>query len=157
MVISQSAAQTPLTNLFLSLAFGFGQIVIGAAMIFYAARRNRWRQVSFFGLALIGAWIASSGLTELVVSGSELLSRLDRNISADEATHIRANADAAFLYASILLLFLGISYLVIVRFHFARQRMVYTSTSSQGGNATDAGQSAEATAAEPAQSPESEG
>jgi|GEM_PF-2272299 len=157
LLISESTAQTPLTNLFISLAFGFGQIVIGAAMMFYAARRKRWRQVIFFGLALIGAWIAASGLTELVVSGAEMLSRIGNSVSADEATRIRANADTAFFYASILLLFLGVGYPLLTSFILARQSAASASANSQDGNATNAGQNAEATAAETVQTPEPEG
>ncbi len=115
MPISAVAAQTPLTDLYLSLVAGVGQVIIGLAMVLYSARRARWRQITFFGLALIGAWLAASGITELIVSGTELLSRLSSNFSATSAQQIRARADSAFLGVSLALLALGVGYLLFAR------------------------------------------
>ncbi|HEY7348235.1 MAG TPA: hypothetical protein VH599_07920 [Ktedonobacterales bacterium] len=119
--IEFAAAQASLTNLFISLAFGVGQVIVGAAMIRYTTRKARWRRGAFFGLALLGAWIATSGLTELVVSGTEMLARLGGNVSAATAEQIRANADTAFLAASLALLVVGAGYLLLAR-RWAAQR-----------------------------------
>lgn len=97
-------SQPPLTNLILSLIFGVGQIMVGIGMAVYTARKGRWRQLRFFGMAVLGAWIACSGITELIVSGSELLARQSSALSAAQATQLRAAADQAFLVASIMLL-----------------------------------------------------
>ncbi|HLV99902.1 MAG TPA: hypothetical protein VKT82_14625 [Ktedonobacterales bacterium] len=115
MLISAALSQTPLLNLVLSLVFGVGQVVVGAAMIIFTLRRARWRRLSFFGLALIGAWLAASGITELVVSGTELLARLSSTISATSAQQIRARADTAFLDVSLALLAVGAAYLLLAR------------------------------------------
>ena len=99
-----AASQPPLTNLLISLAFGLGQIIIGAGMATYTARKGRWRKLRLFGLAVLGAWIACSGVTELIVSGAELLAQQSRALSVAQAAQIRAVADQAFLVASIILL-----------------------------------------------------
>lgn len=91
-------------------------------MMIYAARKTRWRQITFFGLALLGAWIAASGLTELVVSGTKLLARLSHTISAATADQLRAHADMAFLDASLALLAAGAGYLLFARRWTARHR-----------------------------------
>lgn len=114
MLTSAAVSQTPLPNLYISLAFGVGQVVVGAAMIVYTARKGRWRQMTFFVLALLAAWLAASGLTEIVVSGTELLARLG-GISAATAQQVRARADAAFFDASLILIALGAVYLLVAR------------------------------------------
>ena len=95
--------QPPLTNLLISLAFGLGQIIIGAGMAVYTARKGRWRKLRLFGLAVLGVWIACSGITELIVSGAALLAQQSRALSAAQAAQMRAAADQAFLVASIIL------------------------------------------------------
>ncbi|HEU5367155.1 MAG TPA: hypothetical protein VFU69_01775 [Ktedonobacterales bacterium] len=115
MLTSAAVSQTPLPNLYISLVFGVGQVVVGAAMIVYTAHRQRWRQMTFFVLALLAAWLAASGLTEIVVSGTELLARLGGSLSAATAQQVRARADAAFFDASVILIALGAVYLLVAR------------------------------------------
>lgn len=129
MAISASALQTPLTNLLISLAFGAGQVIIGAAMLLFSLHKGRWRQIALFGLALIGAWFACSGLTELIVSGAEMLARTGNALSAESATHIHMQADQGFLIASIILLVLGVLYPLLTRFR-RTLRTTNTSTSA---------------------------
>lgn len=131
------------TNLFISLVFGIGQVVIGAAMIAYAARKARWRQITFFGLALLGAWIAASGFTELVVSGTEMLARLGQTISAATAAHVRAEADRAFLVASLVLLAAGACSLPIARRWAAQHKLGRASADHQDVNSAREGSNAE--------------
>lgn len=144
-----------LTNLFISLVFGIGQVVIGVAMIAYAARKTRWRQITFFGLALLGAWIAASGVTELVVSGTEMLARLGQTISAATAAQVRAGADRGFLAASLVLLAAGAGYLLLARRWAAQHKLGQTSADNQGVNSArernkaEKEQAADATSSEP--------
>jgi hypothetical protein len=142
MSISAVVSQASLTNLYLSLTAGVGQIIIGAAMIVYTSRRARWRQITFFGLALIGAWLAASGITELVVSGTELLARLSSNISAITAQQIRAQADTAFLAFSLALLAIGAAYVPFA------QRWRATANRSEKVSSTP-GEPAEVSSTEP--------
>lgn len=123
-----------MTNLFISLVFGIGQVVIGAAMIAYAARKARWRQITFFGLALLGAWIAASGFTELVVSGTEMLAQLGQTISAATAAQVRAGADRGFLAASLVLLATGAGYLPISRRWATQRKLGQASADNQDEN-----------------------
>jgi hypothetical protein len=121
-----AAAQPLLTNLFLSLAFGLGQIIIGGAMVLFTLRKRRWRQITLFGVALIGAWFACSGITELIVSGAELLARTSPSLSAARAAHIRAQADQGFLIVSLALLVIGASALLLI--HFWKRRHATANT-----------------------------
>jgi hypothetical protein len=154
MLSSVAASQAPLPNLFISLAFGVGQVVIGTAMVIYTARKERWRQITFFGLALIGAWIVASGVTELVVSGTELLARLSGTISVTTAQQIRASADMAFLDASLVLIAAGVAYLLLARRWIARPGPAGINTDKRGESsardrsATDREPAAEATSTE---------
>ncbi|HEY7122444.1 MAG TPA: hypothetical protein VH540_00715 [Ktedonobacterales bacterium] len=107
--------QPPLTNLLISLAFGVGQIIIGAGMVVYTASKGRWHQLRFFGLAVLGAWIACSGITELIVSGAELLAQQSRALSVAQAAQMRAAADQAFLVASIILLLVLAAFPLLAR------------------------------------------
>ncbi len=149
------------TNLFISLAFGMGQVLVGAAMIAYAARKARWRQITFFGLALLGGWIAASGITELVVSGTETLARVGQTFSAATAAQIRARADMAFLDASLALVAIGVGYLLLSRYGASQHKSGQASADQQNASsvhdgseadqeqAAEAAQAAESTSAEP--------
>jgi hypothetical protein len=136
MLTSAAVSQTSLPNLYISLAFGVGQIVVGAAMIIYAARRARRRQMTFFVLALLAAWLAASGLTEIIVSGTELLARLGSSISATAAQQIRARADAVFFDVSLVLIAAGAVYLLVARRWLAPHKSedVHTSAADVSGN-----------------------
>lgn len=115
MLILAAATQPPLTNLYLSLAFGVGQVIIGAAMALFVTRKRRWQKMTHALLAFIGIWFAFSGITELIVSGAEVLARTGHTFSPAEASHLRAQADQAFLIASLLLLTIGAAYLLLAR------------------------------------------
>ena len=121
MLILATATQPPLTNLYLSLAFGIGQIIIGAAMALFVTRKRRWQKMTHALLAFIGIWFAFSGITELIVSGTEVLARTGHTLSSAQASHLRAQADQAFLIASLLLLTIGAVYLLMARLWFNRQ------------------------------------
>ena len=121
MLAIAAAAQPPVTNLYLSLAFGAGQVIIGVAMALFVTRKRRWRQITFALLAFIGIWFACSGITELIVSGAEVLARTSHTLSSASASHLRAQADQAFLIASLILLTIGAAYLLSARFWFHRQ------------------------------------
>lgn len=115
------AAQPPLTNLYLSLAFGAGQIIVGAAMALFVTRKRRWQKMTLALLAFIGIWFAFSGITELIVSGAEVLARTGHTLSLASASHLRSQADQAFLIASLILLALGAAYLLLARLWLKRQ------------------------------------
>jgi branched-subunit amino acid ABC-type transport system permease component len=121
MPILAAATQPTLTNLYLSLAFGVGQVVIGAAMALFVTRKRRWQKMTHALLAFIGIWFAFSGITELIVSGAEVLARTDHTLSPAQASHLRAQADQAFLIASLMLLTIGAAYLLMARLWFNRQ------------------------------------
>ena len=116
-----AAAQPLLTNLYLSLAFGVGQVIIGAAMALFVTRKRRWQKMTHALLAFIGIWFAFSGITELIVSGAEVLARTGHTLSPAEASHLRAQADQAFLIASLVLLSIGAAYLLLARFWLSRR------------------------------------
>ncbi len=122
--------QPPLTNLILSLIFGVGQIVVGAGMAVYTARKGRWRKLRFFGLAVLGAWIACSGITELIVSGAELLAQQSSALSVAQAAQMRAAADQAFLIASIILLLVLAAFPLLAR--LGTRKPVHQTTSTPG-------------------------
>lgn len=115
MPILATDTQPPLTNLYLSLAFGVGQVIIGAAMALFVTRKRRWQKMTHALLAFIGIWFAFSGITELIVSGAEVLARTGHTLSPAEASHLRAQADQAFLIASLILLTIGAAYLLLTR------------------------------------------
>ena len=115
MLILATATQPPLTNLYLSLAFGIGQIIIGAVMALFVTRKRRWQKMTHALLAFIGIWFAFSGITELIVSGAEVLARTGHTLSSAQASYLRAQADQAFLIASLILLTIGAAYLLSVR------------------------------------------
>jgi hypothetical protein len=112
----------PLTNLLLSLLFGVGQIIVGTGMAIYTARQLRWHQFRFFAMAVLGAWIACSGITELIVSGSELLARQSSALSVAQAAQLRTAADQAFLAASIILLLVFAAFPLLARRAKVRQK-----------------------------------
>ncbi|HEX6776678.1 MAG TPA: hypothetical protein VF099_00680 [Ktedonobacterales bacterium] len=115
------ATQPPLTNLYLSLAFGAGQVIVGAAMALFVTRKRRWQKMTLALLAFIGTWFAFSGITELIVSGAEVLARTGHTLSIASASHLRSQADQAFLIASLILLTLGAAYLLLARLWLKRQ------------------------------------
>lgn len=121
MLILAAAVQPPLTNLYLSLAFGVGQVIIGVAMALFVTRKRRWQKMTHALLAFIGLWFACSGITELIVSGAEVLARTTHTLSLASASHLRAQADEAFLIASLMLLTIGAAYLLSIRLWFNRQ------------------------------------
>lgn len=121
MLIFATATQPPLTNLYLSLAFGVGQVIIGAVMALFVTRKRRWQKMTHALLAFIGIWFAFSGITELIVSGAEVLARTSHTLSTAQASHLRAQADQAFLIASLILLTIGAAYLLLTRLWLNRQ------------------------------------
>jgi branched-subunit amino acid ABC-type transport system permease component len=131
MLTLAAATQPPLTNLYLSLAFGAGQVIIGAAMALFVTRKRRWQKMTHALLAFIGIWFAFSGITELIVSGAEVLARTGHTLSAAEASHLRAQADQAFLIASLTLLAVGAAYLLLARLGFHRQSSKSTRTATE--------------------------
>jgi hypothetical protein len=110
-----SAAQAPLLNLLISLAFGVGQIIVGVGMVIYSLRSGRWQQMAFFGLVVLGTLIGCSGLTELIVSGTELLAQTGSILTPATAAQIRGLADHTFAIASILVVLLAICYPAMMR------------------------------------------
>ena len=121
MLTITAATQPPLANLYLSLVFGAGQVIIGAAMALFVTRKRRWQKMTHALLAFIGIWFAFSGITELIVSGAEVLARIAHTLSLAGASHLRAQADQAFWIASLILLTIGAAYLLSGRLWFHRQ------------------------------------
>lgn len=91
-------------NLFFSLIFGVGQVVVGFACVVSAARGGRWRRLGVGLTALVGAWFVASGLGELIVSGMETTRSVWRSPSATMFAAARAQVDSAlFLWTLVLL------------------------------------------------------
>ena len=90
-------------------------------MALFVTRKRRWQKMTLALLAFIGIWFAFSGITELVVSGAEVLARTGHTLSITSASHLRAQADQAFLIASLILLALGAAYLLLVRLWLKHQ------------------------------------
>ncbi len=102
-------------SLFLSLLFGVGQIVVGAALVLSAASRQRWRRPGIFVASLAGAWFVCSGIAELIVSGMETLRAYTGAPSTAIFTLWRGRADMALTIATVVLVALGVLYAVFWR------------------------------------------
>ncbi|HEY7985124.1 MAG TPA: hypothetical protein VID73_13190 [Ktedonobacterales bacterium] len=87
------AAHASALSLVISLAFGLGQVGIGMLMLRRGIRR--WRAFRFCLLAALGAGLALSGVTELIVSGAEALGALSGLPSPSQFQAIRRIADDA--------------------------------------------------------------
>jgi hypothetical protein len=104
--------------------------------------------------ALIGAWAAASGCTEIVVSGTEVLARLGGSIRAATAQQIRARADTAFVTASMIIIGGGALYLPIARRWITPRKPGTAPTNStktssaSGGTNANLGQATQASSAE---------
>ena len=98
-------------NLALSLIFGAGQIVVGAALMRHAAKHNRWRRAwRSFGLALAGVWLITSGAVELFVSGMEAFMRLTGTPTQAFFTLWRGRGDTLLFAVSALLVVLALAW-----------------------------------------------
>jgi len=106
-------------NLILSLIFGGGQVAIGAALLGYAVQRSRWRALRNVGLALAGAWLITSGVIELFVSGMETSTRLTGAPSQAFFTLWRGRADTLLFVVTALLAALALAWPLALRL-FAR-------------------------------------
>ncbi|MEO7075951.1 MAG: hypothetical protein ABI068_11675 [Ktedonobacterales bacterium] len=107
-------------NLVLSLIFGVGQLAIGVALLAYALRYKRWRALRTFGLALIGAWVVTSGAVELFVSGMEASGRLTGAPTPTVFTFWRGRADTLLFTVTALLAVLALAWPLALRI-FARR------------------------------------
>ncbi|HEX9412485.1 MAG TPA: hypothetical protein VF916_03200 [Ktedonobacterales bacterium] len=103
MLIALRTMSTPLLSLYISLAFGVGQCVIGAALVIRGRAGGRWRRLATFVGAILGAWLVCSGAAELAVSGAEVITRLQSHPDVAASTRVRGMADAALLVASGIL------------------------------------------------------
>jgi len=99
-------------NLFLSLVFGVGQIVVGGALVAYGVTGGRWRRWRVALAAFVGAWFLASGVTELFVSGMETAQRLTGAPNPSAFAAWRGHADTALYTVTAALALLGLAYLV---------------------------------------------
>jgi len=99
-------------NLFLSLVFGVGQIVVGGALVAYGVTGGRWRRWRVALAAFVGAWFFASGVTELLVSGMEVAQRLTGAPNPSAFAALRGRADTALYTVTAALALLGLAYLV---------------------------------------------
>ena len=90
-------------SLLISLVFGVGQCVVGAALVARAARHGRWRHIGIFATGILGAWAICSGLAELVVSGYALSVASGGSAAQHALDALRHTADTSLLIASVAL------------------------------------------------------
>lgn len=89
-------------NLAISLLFGVGQIAVGVALALRGLRHGSWRRAMLFTVALLGLWLACSGIAELIVSGFEVMSRAWGAAPA-AIVAVRRAADGGLLVVSLAL------------------------------------------------------
>ncbi len=86
-------------GLALSLVFAVAQIVAGTAVVRWLTHRGLWRRIDMFFLLLLSLWFVCSGVTELFVSGMEVLHAVRGEPGAAAFALWRARADT-FLFAA---------------------------------------------------------
>jgi hypothetical protein len=89
------APQVPAYSLIISLAFGLGQCGIGALMVVRGVRQDQWQAFKYVLLVVLGASLALSGVTELIVSGAEGMNALSGVPDAGQFRQLRLIADDA--------------------------------------------------------------
>lgn len=87
-------------SLTISLVFGVGQCVVGAALLIRAVRAHNWRRPSLFVSGILGAWAICSGIAELIVSGLTAFSLASGSTAPSALSAVRHAADMALLVAS---------------------------------------------------------
>jgi len=90
-------------SLALSLLFGAGQLVIGGIVALRIARTGRWRAFGQYLLMLVALWFTFSGLSELLVSGTEAVRAITMHPSAAVFASWRSRIDGALLVVSACL------------------------------------------------------
>ncbi len=109
-------------NLALSLLFGVGQIVVGAALVLHG--RRQWRRAGVLLVMLVGAWFICSGIIELFVSGMESLQRLSGVPDSATFTLWRGRADGTLALATGAILLIGIGAMLSGRISWRRNTRV---------------------------------
>ncbi|MGH2484893.1 MAG: hypothetical protein ACRDHE_02670 [Ktedonobacterales bacterium] len=90
-------------NLALSLLFGAGQLLLGAAFVYRIVAQGQWRVPKRFLLLTIAAWFVASGATELCVTGMEVTHNISGEPSLQVFSLWRARADATLAIVSVAL------------------------------------------------------
>lgn len=90
-------------NLALSLLFGAGQLLVGAAFVYRIVAHGEWRLPKWFLLLTIAGWFVASGATELFVSGMEVTHNIAGKPSLQVFRLWRARADTTLAVISVAL------------------------------------------------------
>ena len=102
-------------SLALSLLFGAGQLVIGGIVALGIARTGRWRAFGQYLLMLVALWFTCSGISELLVSGTEAVRAITMHPSAAAFAVWRSRIDAALLVVSAALAVALTLYPLVIR------------------------------------------
>lgn len=98
----QSTVKPSGADLALSLIFAVAQIGVGGVVVWEVWRRRIWLQAKFMVLAALAIWFIGSGVTELVVSGSEAVLVNDHQLSAAGFAVLHVRADMALFGFTIV-------------------------------------------------------
>ncbi len=101
--IAASTTSASTLSLAISLVFGVGQCVVGAALLVRALRAHNWQRPAIFVSGILGAWAICSGIAELLVSGLAAFSLTSGSTAPSALAGVRHLADTALLVASALL------------------------------------------------------
>ena len=94
-------------NLAFSLLFCFAQLAVGLLFVFRILVHGLRRSPKRFLLLILAAWFAMSGVTELFVSGMEVLRSVTGHPTARGFTVWRGRADTTLaIYSCVLLVVL---------------------------------------------------
>lgn len=90
-------------NLFASLVFGVGQIVVGAGLAWFELAPRKWRDWRAILAGAAGVWFFVSGACELIVSGMEVSRVTGGGPSLATYRAARGVADDALLAVTVAL------------------------------------------------------
>jgi hypothetical protein len=90
-------------DLALSLLFAVGQMVAGGVVTWLIGRSGAWRRGKYFLLALLALWFVASGITELIVSGAEVLHATRGYPGVAQFAAVRARADEFLVAVTVAL------------------------------------------------------
>ena len=109
-------------SLLLSLAFGGGQVLIGAFVARGIIATQRWRSPGAYLLLLVCLWFVCSGVAELIVSGLEAARRLTGAPNTATVARWRGAVDGALIGATLVLGVAMLAYPLLRRVDRLRRR-----------------------------------
>jgi hypothetical protein len=103
-----------------SLLFGVGQCIVGAALVLRGVRGGRLRRLGLYAAGVLGAWLVCSGVAELIVSGLTLVVGRWGELTPGALSQVRHAIDVALVVASGVLAATLLLYPLMRRLRFTR-------------------------------------